>query len=105
MDGVAPGVVVVARGYAHAGLFPAVAAHCRSRHKADIREMAISVVPIKIIGSGIVCDEQIRSSIVVEVAPYHAQAVVSRAFHAPGFRNAGDPPSTVVIVPPFPQAL
>src|SRR5260370_21437911 len=67
--------------------------------------MAISVVPIKIIGSGIVCDEQIRSSIVVEVAPDHAQAVVSRAVHAPGFGNVGERAVTVVMVQAVAQAL
>src|SRR5260370_7528507 len=67
--------------------------------------MAISVVPIKIIGRGIVCDEQIRSSIVVEVAPDHAQAVVSRAVHAPGFGNVGERAVTVVMIQAVAQAL
>src|SRR5437660_641879 len=73
----AAAVVVIAPVYAHVAELHPFAAESYARKHAHVCEGAVVIVMIKIVGNGIVGDQEIGPAIVVVVNPHDAEAVVA----------------------------
>src|SRR5882762_8313373 len=93
----APGVIVIANGDAHGGLFGTVFTDRRAGLESDLFEFSIAKILVEKAGSGIVGDVNIRAAGIIEIRPDNAHAVVTIGVaYACGFRNIGE--SSVAII-------
>ena len=89
---------VIADSEAHAGLLGAILTNGCSRFQADFGELAITLILIEVIRSGIVIDENVLPAGVVEINPGHAQSVIAVGIVDSGtLRDVGKSSIAVVV--------
>src|SRR5882762_1960020 len=94
----APGVIVIANGDAHGGLFGTVFTDRRAGLESDLFEFSIAKILVEKAGSGIVGDVNIRAAGIIEIGPDNAHAIVSIGVaYARGFRNIGESAVAIVV--------
>ena len=77
--------VVISRINSHRSLLAPVLVDGCSRIKAYLLERPVAIVVIEIVRRRVVCHVQINESIIIEIGPNAAEAVVTRFVVHPGF--------------------
>src|ERR1700676_229600 len=73
-NGVTSAVQVVAQRQAHVGLFQPIPIQSRASDKSDVSEMPFSIVVFEVVWLAIIGDEQVQTSVTVEVLPHRGQS-------------------------------
>src|SRR6185369_372732 len=106
MDRKAASVVVIARIHTHTRHFAPVLTYGRARNEANVREVPVAIVTIKIIWGRIVGNEQVRPPIVIQVTPQDPEAIVAGGVvYAGGLGHLGEGPVSFVVIQTVAHAL
>ncbi len=70
-------VVEIGEIHAHVAELHAFATEREAGEHAYVRKGAVVIVVVKVVGNGIIGDEQVRPAIIVVVRPHHTQAVIA----------------------------
>src|SRR5215469_9672423 len=93
------GVVVIAKGNAHRALLGTIGADGGAGLESDVGELAVTIVAIEILRSGVVGHVDVGAAFIVEVGPENTESVITaRVVHSSLLRNLGESAVAVVVV-------